>query len=101
MKILFKEIILAFKKVNTIPTLPLKIEELHTHIFTRIFRFIGGLCVLLNLTKYYEIFPQFFLFINLIYSVIQMLFIITNLLIKMFYMIYIFIYKKELFEVIN
>ena len=101
MKNFINEIKLGLIKSNSIPTLPSKVENFHTHIFTRIFRFIGGICVILNLTKYYTLFPSFLPQIILIISIFHISYFMIILFIKIIFMSYNLIYKKELFEVRN
>jgi len=49
-----KDIILGFKHQWSIPLLPQKINDFYSQIFTRIFRFIGGVVVLITVTKGYD-----------------------------------------------
>ena len=56
------------------PMLPKKIENVYSNIYIRILRFIGGLCLLLALTKNYLLLPIFLhkiIFKNLQVSVIN------------------------------
>jgi hypothetical protein len=69
------------------PTLPNKILSFHNHFFVRIYRVIGGLCLILWLSKLYEN-----LNINLIYilpiAMIHLIYIIIINLIKIKSIIY-------------
>jgi hypothetical protein len=56
-----QRIILGLKEGWNIPTLPEKKIRLHEHPYTRIFRFIGGICVLLTITKKVFLFPKIFI----------------------------------------
>ena len=49
-----KNIILGVKHAYNIPSLPPKLSYLYSHIFTRIFRFIGGITVLITITKGFD-----------------------------------------------
>jgi hypothetical protein len=49
-----KDIILGIKHAWNIPSLPQKVNDFYSHIFTRIFRFIGWVAVLITVTKGYD-----------------------------------------------
>lgn len=92
---------LAFKKVNSIPTLPKKVDNYMNHIFVRIGRVIGGICFLLILSKNYTSLPPVFHKIVLTLGLLHAIHMIIIMSIKLVYSIYIFKYKPELFEVRN
>ena len=94
-------IILGFKKANSIPTLPNWLEKLNKNIFIRIFRFIGGFCVLLVFTGYSLEFPDLLQYIVILLSIFQILQMWLIFITKAIYMTYTLIYKKTDFEVRN
>ena len=49
----------GIKKGLEVPTLPDNIYKAYNHIFVRIFRVIGGICLLLVLSQKYTVFPNF------------------------------------------
>jgi hypothetical protein len=110
---MLKSIILGFKKAFSVPSLPKKIEDFYSHIFTRIFRFLGGVAVLITLTKGIlidhsqldkylgESLSTFITFSIYIYSAIFLFFTLIINIIKIFYTIYLLIKKPEVFEVRN
>jgi hypothetical protein len=106
-----KNFILAFKLAYNIPTLPSKILYFHNHIFTRIFRFIGGISILItvsrgfdyiNIQEYFnELISDMIIFTTFILASIFIIFILIINLIKIVYGIYLLIKKPEIFEVRN
>lgn len=106
-----KNIILGVKKFLEVPSLPPVIYNFYSHIFTRIFRFVGGICVLIVLTKgldYVNLHNYFSELISLIiayainfYAVFFIIFTVIINLIKIFYTIYLIIKKPEIFEIRN
>jgi len=92
---------LGFIRAYSIPTLPAKVEQIYSHIFVRIFRFIGGLSFLLVVTNTYLILPGFLHLFLAILASIQITQIIIILIIKFFYGLYIIVFKKEKFEIRN
>jgi hypothetical protein len=97
MKSIFNLIKLRIKKGLEIPTLPLKIRKYYDYILTKVVRFIGGVCLGLNLTKLYLTFPEILLYFILIMSVVQITQILVILLIKIIYSIYRLIYRPKNF----
>lgn len=91
----------GIKKGLSIPTLPPKIEKYYNLLFVRIFRFIGGITVVLVVTRYHLNLPEYLHLSIAILASVQMLSIVIIFLIKIFYGLYIFLYKKEIFEVRN
>ena len=77
----------------------------NNHIFTRIFRFIGGICVVIfttnnslnTLDSFYEIIQYYII----IYGAVFMVYFLIIIFTKIFYGLYIVIYHKEKFEVRN
>lgn len=116
-----KNIILSIKHAYNIPTLPKKLNIFYEHIFTRIFRFLGGASVLITLIASQgalalEVFDlQNYLVSSLpneivtdiiIYSIFLLasLFIIFHIvinIIKIIYGIYLLRKKPEIFEIRN
>lgn len=104
-----KNIIQGFKKAYNLPTLPNKINNFYNHIFTRIFRFIGGLSVLVTLTKsfnYAHLYFNDFIseIINISTITLASIFIIFHIIIniiKIVYGIYLLKKKPETFEIRN
>jgi len=110
-KIIIKNIILGIKQAWNIPSLPLNIGNFYSHIFTRIFRFIGGLTVLITITKGYdhiqlhnyfnELLCNIIIFSTYLFASIFIVFTIIINLIRISYTIYIIFKKPEVFEVRN
>jgi hypothetical protein len=108
-----KNIILGIKKAWQVPSLPKKVHDFQNHIFIRIYRFIGGISILITLLHskniniikfdYYlsENFIELIYFYINIFAVIFIIFIIIINLIKIVYTIYLLIKKPETFEVKN
>ena len=46
-------------KAYSIPTLPVKIENYYNNVFVIIFRAIGGISVIMVLTKFYLNLPEY------------------------------------------
>lgn len=106
-----KNILLGIKHAYNIPTLPKKINIFYEHIFTRIFRFLGGASVLITLIKvveyinlqnyFNEIVSDIITFsITLLASVFIVFHIVINI-IKIIYGIYLLKNKPEIFEIRN
>jgi hypothetical protein len=96
-----KSIILGLKKGFSISLLPKKIEVFYQHIYIRILRFIGGLCLLIALTSNYLLFPVFLQTPILIIGFLQSVQIIIIFIIKICYGFYTLKYRKKEFEVRN
>lgn len=94
-------IFLGVKKGLSVPLLPTKISSLYNHIYLRIFRFIGGVCLLLVLTSNYRHLPTFLHLIIIIVGAIHSIQMCVIFLIKACYGIYTLKYKPEDFEVRN
>jgi hypothetical protein len=92
---------LGIRRGLEIPTLPLRIRNFYDNIVIRIFRFIGGICLVLNLTGYYLSFPNILHWFILIISAIQMIQIMIITGIKIVYSIYTLIYNPKIFEIRN
>lgn len=106
-----KNILLGIKHVYSIPTLPIKINIFYEHIFTRIFRFLGGASVLITLIKAIEyidlatylneaVIEIITFSITLLASVFIVFHIVINI-IKIIYGIYLLKNKPEIFEIRN
>ena len=100
-KKILNSIILGIKNGMRIPTLPVKINKIYNHIYFRIIRVIGGICLILNLTKFYLNFPDIFQYLILAFSLFQIIQILIIFTIKLIYGIYTLIYKSKEFEVRN
>jgi len=96
-----RDISLGLKKGYNIPTLPHKLENLYSNIYIRIFRVIGGLCLLLVLTSNYSLFPVYLHTLIKIIGFIQSIQIVIIFIIKAIYASYTLIYKSKDFEVRN
>src|SRR5215813_8719992 len=94
-------IFLAIKKANSVSLLPKKIEILYQNIFVRIFRFIGGICLLIVLTSYYLKIPVYLHNPIIIIGFLQSVQIFIIFIIKICYGFYTLKYKKKEFEVRN
>ena len=81
--------------------LPPKVNSFHNHIFTRIFRFIGGLCLILVLSHKYLVLPGFLHWPIIILGFLQSIQMIIFYVIRAIYALYILIYRRDLFEVRN
>ena len=90
---------LAFKKAYSISLLPAKVESFHSSIPVRIFRVIGGICLLLVLTGNYHIFYKEFQFLIMGIALLHSFLIIGISLIKFFYGLYIIIKRPDLFKI--
>ena len=92
-KTILNRIWLGIKLGWKLPSLPASVEKYHNHLITRILRVLGGISILLVLSKsefaikylFYIIFPLAFL---------QFLYIIIINLIKFVYVIYLWKNKK-------
>jgi len=106
-----KDIILGIKHAWGIPSLPQNISDLYSHIFTRIFRFIGGVTVLITVTKGYDSIQLHNYFNGILcdiittstyfYASIFIVFTVIINLIRIIYTIFLFIKKPEIFEIRN
>lgn len=67
------------------PILPPKVLYLHNHIFTRIFRVIGGISIITFLSKKYLLFIWPFNYIILIFALLHFLYITVISIIKLIY----------------
>ena len=86
---------LGVVKGYTTPTLPKKVELFYSNIYIRIFRFIGGICLFLILTKLHLALPFLSQIIILILGSIQCFQILIIFIIKSIYSIYTLKYKSK------
>lgn len=96
-----RDISLGLKKGYNIPTLPHNLENLYSNIYIRIFRVIGGLCLLLVLTSNYSLFPVYLHTLIFFLGFIQSIQIVIIFIIKAIYASYTLIFKSKDFEVRN
>jgi hypothetical protein len=106
-----KNIILGIKHAYNIPSLPPKISYFYNHIFIRIFRFIGGITVLITITKGFdhiqlhnylnEFLCNIIILTTYLFASIFIFFILCINLIRIFYTIYLIFKKPEIFEIRN
>ena len=106
-----QNIILGIKHAYNLPILPKKISDFYNHIFTRIFRFTGGLSVLITITKAFDyiniqdyfnsIISDIIIFITFLWASIFMIFYIIISFIKITYGIYQIIKNPKIFEIRN
>lgn len=101
MKIKKNSFYLGFERAYNVPLLPDKYSEFLNHVFTRIFRVIGGVCYILYITKFYLQFPSFLHKIILLLGILQIMQIIITMNIKLIYGVYTLIKKPGKFEVRN
>jgi hypothetical protein len=94
-------IYLGVKKAYEVPMLPEKLDKFYNHIFIRILRFIGGLCLLLTLTSKYSVLPAYLHLPIFILGLLQSIQIILIFFTKGIYGIYTLKYKPNKFEVRN
>ena len=92
-------LLLGFKKAYSISFLPPKVEYFHNLLLVRIFRVIGGVCIMLILTGKYTLILEQLQILVFIFAFIHITTIIIIQIIKVVYGLYIFIKKPELFEV--
>jgi len=106
-----RDIILGIKHAWSIPSPPQKVNDFYSHIFTRIFRIIGGVAVLITVTKGYdyiqlhnyfnEIFCDIITISTYLYASIFIVFTLIINLIKIIYTIFLLLKKPKTFEVRN
>ncbi len=96
-----KDLFLGLKKAYTVSLLPAKIEVFYSSIIMRIFRVIGGICLVLILTGRYVIFYKELQILIMIFALLHSILIISISLIKLFYGLYVIIKKPNVFEVRN
>jgi hypothetical protein len=106
-----KNFILGAKLAWNIPSLPKKVSDFYSHIFTRMFRIIGGVTVLITIRKGYDYiqFHNYFneLLCNIIttsiylFASIFIIFTVIINLIKIYYTIFLLLKKPEIFEIRN
>ena len=92
---------LGFKKAYSISFLPPKVEYYYNLLLIRIFRVIGGFCIVLTLTKNYTLVLEELQIVVLIIASVHITTLIIIQIIKLVYGLYIIIKKPELFEVRN
>nr|WVH38269.1 hypothetical protein [Trametes maxima] len=92
---------LALKKANSISLLPRKVEVYYNYLYMRIFRVLGGICLVLVLTGKFSLFGEEIHIFIFILALIQSFLIIIINLIKFFYGLYVIIKKPNIFEVRN
>jgi hypothetical protein len=100
-KIKKSSLYLGIHKGVTLETLPKKYSLFYSNILTRIFRFIGGICLLLVYSKLNEKLPFNLDKLVLGMGLLFILFLLITLLVRLYYIIYIFIYEREKFDVKN
>lgn len=96
-----RDLKLGVIKAYNISTLPLSIERYYTLPVSRVFRFVGGICVGLVITKYYLHFPYVIQLFILVLSLIQMFLIVLISIVRVIYSIYKLIFHSKEFEVQN
>jgi hypothetical protein len=99
-----ESIILGIKHAWSIPSLPQNFSDFYSHIFTRIFRFIGGVTVLITVTKGYdyiqlhiyfnELFCKIITISTYLYASIFINFTVIINLIKIFYTIFLLLLPR-------
>ena len=101
MQYFFSSIKKGFLKAYHLPLLPDYINNLYNNIFLRIFRVIGGICVVVVLTKKYIILAYPLKWIVLVIAFFQLLLIVVIAIVKLVYGIRRILYHPEDFEVRN
>jgi hypothetical protein len=106
-----KDIISGIKHAWSIPSLPKKVSDFNSHIFTRIFRFLGGVAVLITVTKGYDYIQLHNYFNDIscdiisistyLYASIFIVFTLIINLIKIIYTLFLLLKKPQTFEVKN
>lgn len=80
MKSIFSRLSRGCKKGYQYPSLPAHILQLHTNPIIRIFRFLGGVCVILILTKRLSYLPDdYYFFALVICTFFSFLFLLYNI----------------------
>nr|WVH37944.1 hypothetical protein [Dichomitus squalens] len=90
---------LGFKKAYNLSLLPPKLEAIHTHLITRVFRVIGGFCIVLVIIGKYLLFIEEIQIIIIIIALSHSIFITLFSIFKFTYGLYLIVFKPEIFEV--
>ena len=96
-----KSFFIGIKKGYSLNLLPSQINCVYNHLYFRIVRFIGGVSLILLLTKNHLLFPVYVQTIITILGVLQSIQILIIFTIKFIYGIYTLRYNKKVFEVRN
>ena len=94
-------VVLGFKKAYSISLLPQRVENFFSSFFMRIFRVLGGACLVLVITGRHAVFYKELQMFILFFALIQSILIVIINLIKFFYGLYIITKKPNVFEVRN
>ena len=100
-KVSMHNVSLAFKKAYSISLLPARVEVFYSSLVLRIFRVIGGSCLVLVLTGKYTVFYKEIQIIILFFSLLHSILLTFIVIIRFFYGLYVIIKKPEVFEVRN
>lgn len=92
---------LAVKKAYSISLLPARVEAFYTSLVLRIFRVIGGSCLVLVLTGKYTLFYNEIQILILFFALMHSILLSFIVIIRFFYGLYIIIMKPEVFEIRN
>jgi len=84
-KTILQRIIIGLKVGWNAPMLPPKVLNIHNHPFIRIFRIIGGICIITFLSKKYLLFIYPFNYIVLLFALLHFMYITLISIIKLFY----------------
>ena len=95
----FKNIWIGIVHAIKMPSLPESVNKLHTHALTRLFRVLGGLCILLVLSKSLSIENSIFYYLVFTLALLQFTYVIIINIIKFFYILY--LWKNNKFQVRN
>lgn len=88
-------------RAYSVPTLPNSVEKYYNNTFIRIFRFIGGLTVVLILTNFYLYLPKILHLFCAIVASIHVTQVTIIFIVKTFYSLHTLICKREKFQVRN
>jgi hypothetical protein len=96
-----KSNMLCIKKGYNIPIYPEIVNSFYNLLIIRVFRVIGGICLIIIFLEKYTNFPEYFKYLIFFIGLSHLLSVIIIFLIKIFYGIYKLIYHSNEFEVRN
>lgn len=110
----FKSFYKGVIKMIKLPVLPNKLLNIHNNIWVKTFRYIGALCLMLNIGKWYKYnkiinffndYPSwifdFIIYLICFISILYVIYIVIIQFTKFIYRIYILIFRPELYEIRN
>lgn len=91
------QLYLSIKQANSIPTLPRIVENYINHPYIILWRFGGAICAYLTLSKCYNIFPNLFHYLIILWATLYITHTLIIISIKWIYLIYLKIKRPEVF----